>query len=142
VRFDVDADLAACREVWVTGGPGGSLRAVELVCNAALVARAGGVDDLLDRTLAAVRPGMGRRALGPDLLTVLHRQEPFATIPGATLFSPMVVADLASGGGDAFRCQLAAEPDPIGAANLCASMADDPAVVDRALDLLLALRPT
>jgi hypothetical protein len=137
VSFAVDADLAVCREVWVTGGPAGSLRAVDLVCNAAIAARPGGVDDLLERTLAAVRPGMGRRALGPDLLTVLHRARPFATVPGVTLFSPMVVADLAAGGGDPFRCQLAAEPRPFGAANLCASMNDDPTLVARALDVLL-----
>lgn len=137
VDVRVEDDLAVCHEVWVTGGPAGSLRAVELVCNAALVARPGGVDDLLARTLDAVRPLLGRRALGPNLLTVLHRQRPFATIPGVTVLSPLVVADVAAGGGDAFRCQLAAEPGPIGAANLCASMADDPAVVERCLDVLL-----
>lgn len=141
IDLDVDADLAVGHEVWVTGGPGGSLRAVELVCNAVLVARPGGVDELLARTLDAARRGpLATRTLGPDLLTVRHRQVPFATVPGVGMFSPMVVADVAAGGGPALDLQRATEPGPVGAANLCASMATDHALLDRAVTGLLGAR--
>lgn len=138
VGLGVDADLAVGHEVWVTGGPGGSLRAVELVCNAVLLARPGGVDELLARTLAVARRApLTTRALGPDLLTALHREAPFATVPGVAMFGPMVVADVAAGGGPALDLQRAAEPWPVGAANLCASMATDHALLDGAVTALL-----
>lgn len=138
IDVEVDADLAVGHEVWVTGGPEGSLRAVELVCNAVVSARPGGVDDLLERTLDAARSGpLATRALGPDLLTVQHRRQPFATVPGVAMCSPRVVADLAFGGGPALELQLATEPWPIGAANLCASMATGQGLLDAALDALL-----
>src|SRR5690606_27645681 len=93
------------------------------------------------RTLDAARSApLSTRALGPDLLTVLHRHQPFTTVPGVAMFSPRVVADLAAGGGPALDLQFATEPWPVGAANLCASMAENESVLDAALDTLLGQR--
>lgn len=140
VDVDVDAPLAVGHEVWVTGGAAGSLRAVTLVCNAVVVATdLAAVDDLLAETLLAARTRPLRtRSLGPDLLTVLDRRRAFPRVPGVGLCSPMVVDALAAGGGPAWDLQRVTEPWPLGAVNLCASLATEPAVVDRALDHLLS----
>lgn len=131
-----DDPLAVCAEVWVTGGPHGSLRAVRFTCNAALSATsAAAVDALLEDTLAAVRRGpLGPRTLGPDLLTARQRTSPLPTIPGVGVLSPRVVADEPG----AWAAQVAAEPVPLVAANLCGSMAGDPGVLDACVDRLLA----
>lgn len=132
-----DDPLAVCSEVWVTGGPAGSLRAVPFTCNAALSATStAAVQSLLDDTLdAARRTPLPRRALGPDLLTVRQRTNPLPTIPGVGVLSPRVVA----GDPQAWAVQLAAEPVPLVAANLCGSMAEDERVLDACVDRLLGL---
>ena len=129
-RVSVPATFAVCEEVWMTPG-----RTLHLVCNAALVAVAG--DDRLDEVLgeterraAAAEGELHERALGPDLVTALHRRRPFALVPGVVLVSPLVVSDVAEG-----RPTLV---DGYGAVNLCGSMADQP--FDAALDRLLGLR--
>jgi hypothetical protein len=131
-----DDPLAVCAEQWVTGGPGGSLRAVPFTCNAALSATsAAAVEVLLEDALAAAARGpLGRRALGPDLLTARQRTDPLPTIPGVGVLSPLVV----SGDPEAWAVQLAAEPVPLVAANLCGSMADDDGVLDACVDRLLS----
>jgi hypothetical protein len=112
-----------------------------MVHNAVILATsAEAVDDLLDRTLLHAR-AMDRitpRALGPDLLTALHRSSAFVLTDEVAMLSPRVVADLASGGGPAWDRQRAS--GRIVAANLCASMATDDRLVDRAVDALLELR--
>ena len=136
--------LAVCDEVWVTGGPGGGLRAVRLVNNAVLVAAATQpLDELLAAALerSATAPGrLAPRSLGPDLLTPRHRLRPYPLVPGAALCSPHVVRDLAGAGDGGAAVDLLAQhlTTPIGAVNLCASTGDDPAVFDAAVDRLLA----
>jgi hypothetical protein len=130
-----DDPLAVCSEVWVTGGPEGSLRAVPFTCNAALSATSvPAVQSLLDDTLEAARQApLRRRSLGPDLLTARQRADPLPMIPGVGVLSPRVVA----GDPGAWAVQLAAEPVPLVAANLCASMATDDGVLDACVGRLL-----
>jgi hypothetical protein len=137
--LSVDASgggFAACREVWVTGGPGGSRRALELVCNAVVAVSRDGRGEL-DRVLAETerrfRPGgLHERALGPDLFTALA----VPVLDGWGLVSPVVVRELAAGSrGPALDVHAAAQP-VLGAVNLCASMADDDAAWDGAVDQL------
>lgn len=121
--------VAVCPEVWVTtDGATGGLRALAYVNNAVLATSdAGATRELLDATLArAVAGEVGERSLGPDLLTPRHRRSPMPTVRGVGVVSPVVLADLASGGaGEAVALLAACAPSPLGAANLCASMAGD-----------------
>jgi hypothetical protein len=130
-----DADVAVCVERWVTGAPGGGLQAVPFVCNAALSAT--DVDALLDVTLDRVRAGdVQPRSLGPDLLTPLHRASPspFGEIRGVSVASPHVVR----GEPGAWELLVSSLPWPVGALNLCWSVAGDELVVERFVDRLLA----
>jgi len=133
VDVDIDADVAVCVERWVTGAPGGGLQAAACVNNAALSARS--VDALLDATLARVRAGGVRgRSLGPDLLTPLHRASPFGEIVGVSVASPHVVRDVLG----AWSLLVDSLPWPVGALNLCWSMAHHHDVLDRFVDRLLS----
>lgn len=120
IDVDIDADVAVCVERWITGAPGGGLQAVPLVNNAALSVR--DVDALLDATLDRVRAGsLHPRSLGPDLLSAMHRSSPFGEVVGVTVASPHVVR----GEPGAWELLVSALPWPVGALNLCWSMAGD-----------------
>jgi hypothetical protein len=129
VDVEADADVSVCVERWVTGAPGGGLQAVALVNNAALSVRA--VDALLEATLARARAGeLHARSLGPDLLTPVHRRTPYAEIRGVSVASPHVVR----GEPGAWELLVSSLPWPVGALNLCWSMASDDRVVERFID--------
>ena len=133
VDVEVDAELAVCVERWVTGAPGGGLQAVPWVNNAALSARS--VDRLLAATLDRVRAGdVSPRSLGPDLLTPLHATSPFGEIVGVSVASPHVVR----GVDGAWDLLVSSLPWPVGALNLCWSMAHHHDVVERFVDRLLS----
>ena len=124
VESDADADVAVCVERWVTGAPGGGLQAVPFACNAALSAT--DVDALLEATLDRVRAGgLQARSLGPDLLTPRHRSTPFGELRGVSVASPHVVR----GEPGAWELLASSLPWPVGALNLCWSMAGDESVV-------------
>jgi hypothetical protein len=133
IDLESDADVAVCVERWVTGAPGGGLQAAPCVNNAALSVRQ--VDALLEATLARARAGdaLGARALGPDLLTPMHRAAPFGEITGISVASPHVVR----GAPAAWDVLVGSLPWPVGALNLCWSMAADDGGVDRFVDALL-----
>jgi hypothetical protein len=131
VSLDVTAGFGAVGEAWVTAG-----RTLSLVCNAVLSVTDGAwLDDVLAETERRHAEGLHDRALGPDLFTALHRSRPFDLLDGWGVLSPIVVADVAAGGGAACDAQARAQP-VLGAVNLCASMADDDAVWDRAVGQL------
>lgn len=145
IGLDGPGEVAACREPWVTGGGAGTLRVVSFVCNAALLARSPGraLDDLLEATVErALAGGTADRSLGPDLLTARHREAALPLLRGVTLFSPHVVRDLAAGGGPAVDLVRTALPEPVGAANLCASTGLGDDVYDAAVAALLATAGT
>lgn len=133
VDVEVDGDVAVCVERWITGAPGGGLQAVPWVNNACLSAT--DVDRLLEATLDRVRAGDVRpRSLGPDLLTPLHLASPFGEVVGVSVASPHVVRGV-EGGWDLLVSSL---PWPVGALNLCWSMAHHHDVVERFVDDLLS----
>ena len=120
--------FAACEERWVTPG-----RTLDLVCNAVLVAVPG--DDrfreVVDATLRRVAAAAGElheRALGPDVLTAVHRRRPLPLVPGAVLVSPLVVQAVSAGDASALR--------GYGAVNLCSSIGGLP--YEGAVDVLLS----
>jgi hypothetical protein len=138
VDVEVDADVAVCAERWVTGAPGGGLQALPYVSNAALACcSAAAAEALLDATLERVRAGDVRaRSLGPDLLGPLHRAAAFGELRGVSVLSPHVVRDVPG----AWDLLVSSLPWPLGAANLCWSMAHHDDVVDRCVDRLLGDR--
>lgn len=132
VDVEIDSDVAVCVERWVTGAPGGGLQALPWVNNAALAARS--VDALLDATLARARAGgVGPRSLGPDLLTPMHAVEPFGELVGISVASPHVVRGVPG----AWELLVSSLPWPVGALNLCWSMAHHHDVLDRFVARLL-----
>ena len=133
VDVEIDADTAVCVERWVTGAPGGGLQAVPWVNNACLSARS--VDPLLEATLDRVRAGDVRpRSLGPDLLTPLHAAAPFGEVVGVSVASPHVVRGVEG----AWELLVSSLPWPVGALNLCWSMAHHHDVLERFVDGLLS----
>lgn len=137
IDVEIDADLAVCVERWITGAPGGGLQAAACVNNAALSARSvDALDALLAATLERVRAGaVGPRALGPDLLTPMHRRAPFGEIVGVSVASPHVIR----GEPGAWDLLISSLSWPLGALNLCWSMATDDDAVARFVSRLRSL---
>lgn len=135
VDVEVGAGIGVCVERWVTGAPGGGLQALPYVSNAALSCRSvEAVEALLEAALDRVRAGDVRaRSLGPDLLTPMHQDTPFGEVRGLSVLSPHVVRDVPG----AWDLLVSSLPWPLGAANLCWSMAHHHDVVDRCVDRLL-----
>jgi hypothetical protein len=140
ISVEVGDELAVSSEVWVTGGAGGALRTLRLLNNSVVAATQPGatLGCLLRRTLDVARASsaLHSRTLGPDLLTSLARERPLSLVRGFSLLSHHVVRDIAAGGGPALDRFRTESSEPIGAVNLCASMADDavwPAATDRLL---------
>ncbi len=146
-----EADFACGREVWIQPGktgrpvrpgkPTGGLSVRRGPHNAAMIARPGNrVLDFLslcaDSVLRGVEAGMGPPQLtGPKLLAALDPLADFPAWDACGALSPLVLADLAAGGGPALD-RFRAESPPLAAANLCASLADDESVTRRAMAAL------
>lgn len=140
-------DAAYClgREVWVQR-QSGRLRAYVKVHNAFLLFRAGNpflafYRHAAERIVGAHTGPMVPQLVGPKLLTALHNLIGCPVAERAAMLSPLVAADLLTGGGpalDLFRERSVATP---AAFNLCASLVGRElaetaleAVIDRLLD--------
>ncbi len=141
--------FAFCAESWVERGPDGGVFASRRINNAAMVMDAG--NPILDFYLHACLENARHRSgpirkldFGPQLLTQLTQVLPLPTIASVGMISPLVAVDLARGGGAVCAAYALACGQPIGAANLCASLLDDAhaaigfdaAAVVRAMDCL------
>ena len=60
--------------------------------------------------------------VGPKLLTALHNVAQLPVLETAGMLAPEVMRDLAAGGGPALDLFRRRSPQPIAAANLCASL--------------------
>jgi hypothetical protein len=141
----VDGTAAVGWEIWVDADPKqpGRLKTWRGPHNACLLFRPG--DPRLDFLIHATRTVIAKadpariapQMVGPKLLKALQPFADFALLPEAGAFSPPVLRDLAAGGGAALDLmRKASDPFPA-AANLCLSLADDAATIDRAVDRLL-----
>jgi hypothetical protein len=135
-----DAPYAFGREVWVQPNGDGRLRVFRNVHNAFCLFGVGNpvLDFLIE---AATRIALrldgpaSPQLLGPKLLTALHNIVGFPLIETAGAASPLVLRDLAAGGGPALD-KLRAEPPAPAVLNLCASLVgreSDGVAVDEAL---------
>lgn len=138
-----EADFACGREVWVQPGKGGAGLAVHRgPHNAAMVARPGErvlnfLHYAAEGILRRVAPGKGPpQLIGPKLLAALDPLADFAKWDACGALSPLVLQDLARGGGPALD-HFRRESPPLQAANLCASLAEDEAVMQAAMDGLV-----
>lgn len=126
VMIDSAADFAVGRQIWVQPGSGGKLRSYRQVHNGILVInRTTPVLDFLIQTvlkLATRHTGNAApQLLGPKLLTALHNIVGFSTVESVGMTSPLVLGDLAAGGGRTLALLNSANDSPIGAVNLCSS---------------------
>lgn len=121
-----EASYAFGREAWVQPDARGRLRVFRNVHNAASLF--GAENPVLDFLIEATTRIAGRldgpaapQLLGPKLLTALHNIVGFPLIEVAGAASPLVLRDLAAGGGPALD-RLRAEPTAPAVLNLCASL--------------------
>lgn len=128
--LDFGGTCAFGQEVWVERKQG-RLTARRNVHNAVMVFRHGCpvlpflihcVESLMQRVAAA---HIAPQFVGPKLLQALHPLADFALLPQAGALSPLVVADLVNGGGEALTLMLKQTPEPPKAVNLCASLIGD-----------------
>jgi hypothetical protein len=124
-------DYAFCREVWLRRGGRDKLLATEGVHNAVCVFAAGNafLDFYIHACEEIVRGADGpvlSHQVGPDFLGRLADVIGGHLLTNVGLFSPIVTADIAKGGGRAATAQRRAFGHPVHAANLCASFLNRP----------------
>ena len=128
-RFDPVAPEAYAfgREIWIQSDKKGRLEARRNVHNAVCFFRPG--NPILDfyihacETLVACHDGdMVPQFVGPKLLSHLHNLLGFPLIDGVAMASPLVLRDLAAGGGPALDLLRRSHAGPASAVNLCASL--------------------
>ena len=65
---------------------------------------------------------MPNQIVGTKFLTALHNIVAFPLINSVGMLSPVVLRDIALGGGDAVDRLIEESPDPLAAVNLCMSL--------------------
>lgn len=134
LAVDFNGTCAFGHEVWIQQRAN-RLEARTNVHNAVCVFRRGCVilPFLLHTVLAMMKKvdaaHLAPQFAGPKLLNALHPLCDFALLPEAGALSPLVVADICSGGGSALNMLRAKSRQPLRAVNLCATLiAPDQAV--------------
>lgn len=156
--IDIVEDYAFGREVWAQLDKTGKLKIYRNVHNAVSVfCKDNSFLDFYihaaERIVSQMEPGAGGglapQVVGPKLLTSLYNTLNFSLVETVGMFSPLVLGDVLSGGGDALDKTLAGHTRPLTAANLCSSLANgttdgvclnDQKMMD-AVKKLLALAP-
>ena len=116
------------REVWVQPDARGRPRARRNLHNAVLAFAPGNpvlefYRHAAERVLARHDGPPVPQLIGPKLLTALDNMIQLDATWAVGMASPLVVRDLAAGGGPALACLRASAPAPPAAFNLCASLA-------------------
>ncbi len=145
--FDVAVrdEYAFGREIWVQRSAGGGLRTYRNVHNAVCVFCRG--NSMLDFYIHACLSIVGRsdgnvppQVVGTKFLTALHNIVGFPLIDDVAMLSPLVLADLISGGGDALALLRRKSAAGVHAANLCGSLVgrdyDDVKVTEAMLNIV------
>lgn len=145
LTLDVEGTYAFGREVWVQEDTKGRLRVWRNVHNAVCMFEPG--NPMLDfyihaclRVLERVEGGVPNQIVGTKLLTALHNMIGLPLTDQVAMFSPPVLADIASGGGPALDLLTNEAPGTFAAANLCGSLAGSEvpeAVLEQACTRLL-----
>lgn len=126
LKIDVAEEFAFGREVWVQRDNKGRLKAYRNVHNAlcVFIANNSFLDFYIHACFSIIKRMEGEmvpQIVGPKLLTSLHNMIGFSLIDDVGMISPLVLGDLAQGGGEALAL-LSAEQGMMKAANLSASL--------------------
>lgn len=126
---DAPEGFAFGREHWVQpGDKDGALKVYKNVHNAFMVFTDQGrwaLDFYLEsalRILKSAGPNTPPQLVGPKLLTALNNVVQFPLIDCVGMASPLVLADVARGGGDAWEALAQAHENAIAGLNLCTSL--------------------
>jgi hypothetical protein len=160
-RFEIDADgeYAFCRETWIErltprralrGGladirPPGLLRRFRVNNSVSVFKRGnsfiGPYARACERAVREARGKVSNLEVGTFLLTAMHRRTPLPLLDNVGLFSPVVMRDIAEGGGRYLKAYAQGFGTPVRAANLCASYAgryyDGVTVAERMYDAVI-----
>ncbi|MBO6521396.1 MAG: hypothetical protein JJ900_10785 [Rhodospirillales bacterium] len=126
--IEVPDGYAFGREHWVQPDKSGKLKVFNNVHNALLVFTPEGRATLdfyreqAQRILLSAGPDVPAQLVGPKLLTALHNVVRFPLTAVVGMASPLVLHDLASGGGGAWDRLRAAHGDGLAALNLSTSL--------------------
>jgi hypothetical protein len=128
-RFDLSAPggYAFGHETWVQPDGAGGIKAVRNVHNAVLVFTSAGrttldfYRDTATRMLLCAGSQVPPQFVGPKLLSALHNVVQFPLTEAVGMASPLVLRDLAAGGGPALDLLQSKQPTAA-AFNLCASL--------------------
>ena len=143
LSVEIEDTFAIGEETWIEEQENGRLKPRRNLHNAVMVIRRG--DPVLpflirctERILTRIdRDTVAPQIVGPKLLGALNSIADFSVIQTVGAFSPLVIRDIAAGGGNALTMFKRRSPHPLAGANLCASLVglDKPAVpIDAAID--------
>ena len=134
------------REVWIQSNEQPKLNAHIKVHNAFLMFRQGNsfldfYTDTAERLLSLNEGSIPPQFIGPKLLTAIHNVVQCPVMETAGMLSPIVVKDIANGGGTAVDLFKQKSLRPIAAANICASLIDknelNKIYAEKCIDLLI-----
>jgi hypothetical protein len=146
LRIEVADENSFCRELWIEPGAGQTLTVHRQVNNAVTVFTIGNtfLEFYRNACLRLVRhqPNVHPHAVSTRFLTILNNVMTLPLIDHIGTFSPMVMADLAQGGGKSSRAYRQIFGTDLYAANLCGSFrgqrAHDVEMVDRVYEGAIA----
>jgi hypothetical protein len=126
--FDTPSPYAFGREIWVQEDPRGGLRAYRNVHNAVCLFERDNpflefYIHTAERLVTLNDGGFPPQFIGPKFLTAQYNIMKLPLIETLGMTSPLVLRDLAKGGGEALDLQRAEQPRPLAAVNLCSSLA-------------------
>ena len=139
---DTSSPYAFGREIWVQEDPKGGMRAYRNVHNAVCVFERHNpflefYIHTAERLMALNDGGFPPQFIGPKFLTAQHNIMKLPLIETLGMASPLVLRDLAKGGGEALDLQRAEQPQALAAVNLCSSLAVDDRLLARVCSSLL-----
>jgi len=127
-NLTVDDGYAFGREVWVQPNDKGGVKAYRNVHNALSIYVSGNsflefyIDSCLKIMSGVEIDHFPAQLLGPKFLTALHSLVGFHLVDDVGMTSPLVLRDIAAGGGAAVDLMRRKLTGPMNAANLCSSL--------------------
>ncbi len=138
------APYALGREVWIQLDRQGKLKSYSKVHNAFMLFRRGNsfldfYTESAERLLRFNTGDIPPQFIGPKLLTAIHNIVRCPVQENAGMLSPLVLQDIADGGGPALDLFIQQSPAPLAAANLCSSEVAKTASLGRTLEQVIDL---
>jgi len=126
LALDSAEECAFCHEAWVEAGTDGQLRCSHRVNNSVTVFTKASpfLDFYIDacQRIARSKPQLGKLDIGTGFLTNLRAILPFPLLGNIGVFSPFIMAEIASGAGPYLPSYMRQVAAPLAGANLCSSL--------------------